>query len=229
MKLVSIATLMLLMCISLTTTAQEDITTVTIEFVDDSYGEHQEFAQRAAQHMQEVINSDEFAKRFLKLRMGKKGGYTNQQILDLLRNGFEKQCPQRITYTEVAGADCPDKTINQDINCPEGEPGVIDLKVRTLNLCDGSKWVNKNCKLDSSAGTIGIDGSGDGVTAICPQRLELWVGRNDIAELAGHYTHEYMHILGFSHAWMIRKRRSAVYKIGYLVRDMINERQAADL
>lgn len=79
--------------------------------------------------------------------------------------------------------------------------------------------MEKNC--DKS--TIGIDGNRDGVTAICPQKLKLWAKTNRINKLAGHYAHEYMHILGFNHRHWIGfssygwKNKTFVYKVGNIV------------
>jgi hypothetical protein len=61
--------------------------------------------------------------------------------------------------------------------------------IRTL-LIDGdeSKWRDK-CEPYSSFGIIGINGSWDGITAICPQCLALWVNDNKVSELAGHFAY----------------------------------------
>jgi len=54
-----------------------------------------------------------------------------------------------------------------------------------------------------------------------------WVNRNvvqgfNVAEIAGHQLHEYLHNLGLHHPKTNRK--SVVYQCGYLVRDRIRER-----
>ena len=60
-----------------------------------------------------------------------------------------------------------------------------------------------------------------------PSTWWTWTNRNiisgfDVAQIAGHILHEYMHNLGLSHP--NTNRDSVVYKIGYLVRDRIRER-----
>jgi len=159
----------------------------------ESYGD---FAAKAINKLEETINSDKF-KQFVKDgKFTKTNGMSNDEILKTIIKAHELQGEG-------------------------GKDNVIDLRLRTITLeTDGKKWM-KNCQLDSWAGTIGIDGSGDGIAAICPQRLMFWSEKNDLGSLAGHYMHEYMHILGFSHHGLY-KSKSAVYKIGYLVRDLIN-------
>lgn len=166
------------------------------------YGQNEEFAKKAANALEQVLNSDEFRTRMLSLSYLRTNGLSNQQLYETIMNAHEKQ----------------------------GEGGkdeVIDLRVRTLRIDgDESKWKD-NCEIGSHSGTIGIDGNGDGVTAICPQRLNLWVSENNIAELAGHYAHEYMHILGFGHykflgtqSW---REKTFVYMIGDLVSDLVEK------
>jgi hypothetical protein len=106
-----------------------------------------------------------------------------------------------------------------------GTDSIIDLRIRSLRIHkEESGWKDK-CELGSRSGTIGIDGNGDGITAICPQRLEFWAKNDNIAELAGHYAHEYMHILGFDHYKKLStqkwREKTFVYKIGFIVSELI--------
>ena len=193
---------------------QDNLVKIELEFKGKGYDAYQQFAGLAAGYLEEVINSEEFEKRVLRRKFTKKNGKTNAEIYEAIMNAYEKQCPDK-----------KDKKVTV---CPEGEKGIINLRVRTIDESDGSKWLNVNCKLDSRAGTIGIDGLGDGITAICPQRLEKWYTEKRIDKLAGHYMHEYMHILGFGHRGM-RKRRSAVYKIGDIAEALVFEKILRDL
>ena len=116
----------------------------------------------------------------------------------------------------------------REVQGPGGTDTVVDLRVRTLNINGNESHWRNNCAIGSRSGTIGIDGNGDGVTAICPQRLELWASQNNIAQLAGHYAHEYMHILGFGHykrflSTQTWREKSFVYKIGNLVAELVNQ------
>ncbi|HMI08362.1 MAG TPA: hypothetical protein VK528_12495 [Flavobacterium sp.] len=182
-----------LMC-QLAVAAQK--TTVVIQIMTD-YGTHEAFAQQAVAKLEAVINSDEFKQAVLNASFTKTDGHSNQEIYEMIKKAHEVQGD--------GGAD-----------------QVIDLRLRTITLeKDGKHWI-KNCALSSWAGTIGIDGQGDGITAICPQRLELWAKTNDVAQLAAHYAHEYMHILGFSHRG-IGKYRSVVYQIGNIIEAMIKK------
>lgn len=166
------------------------------------YGQNEEFAKKAATALEQVLNSEEFRTRMLAMKYLRTNGLANQQLYDKIMTAHEEQGEG-------------------------GQDGVVDLRVRTLRIDgDESKWKD-NCEIGSRSGTIGIDGNGDGVTAICPQRLELWVSENNVAELAGHYAHEYMHILGFGHykflgtqSW---RERTFVYKIGNLVYELVKK------
>jgi hypothetical protein len=168
------------------------------------YGQNEEFARKAATALEEVLNSEEFKTRMLSMTYLRTNGLTNQQLYDLIMKAHEVQGEG-------------------------GQDGVVDLRVRTLRI-DGDESIWKdNCEIGSHSGTIGIDGNGDGVTAICPQRLALWVSENNIAELAGHYAHEYMHILGFGHykflgtqSW---REKTFVYKIGNLVSELVEKQK----
>ncbi len=161
------------------------------------YEGYEDFAKLAIQKLEMVINSNQFEQEILNGNFSKTNGYTNKQVFALIMNAHE-------------------------IQGEGGQDSVIDLRIRTITLeRDGKKWM-KNCKIGSWAGTIGIDGQGDGETAICPQRLSFWKEQSNVASLAGHYAHEYMHILGFSHSGR-RKSSSLVYQVGNIVERLVKE------
>ena len=160
------------------------------------YDGYENFAESAAEKLEAVLNSEKFEQAVLSGNFKNTRGYSNQQILSLIIKAHE---------TQGDG----------------GEDNVVDLRVRTIDETDDKKWL-RNCEPGSSAGTVGIDGKGDGVTAICPQVLKAWSDTNDTAALAAHYAHEYMHILGFSHSWF-QKRKSLVYRIGEIVEEIGKE------
>lgn len=162
------------------------------------YNGHEEFARRAAAAFETVVNSPEFRDRVLAGTYLKTNGLTNEQLYDRIMAAHEVQGP--------GGAD-----------------SVIDLRARTLRVdADESDWKD-NC----NRSTIGVDGSGTGVTAICPNKLKRWVEKDKVGELAGHYAHEYMHILGFDHINRRRgqrwRERTFVYKIGNLVAELVEK------
>ena len=166
------------------------------------YEGYEDFAKAAIVQMEKVLNSDEFKNKLMEDTYKRTNGLTNKELLQKIKLAREEQGPG-------------------------GQDRVVDLRVRTLRInSDESRWKNK-CKIGSRAGTIGIDGNGDGVTAICPQRLEKWFKENNLGSLAGHYTHEYLHIIGFNHRkWLSTNRwrqKTFVYKIGNLVRDLVNK------
>lgn len=155
------------------------------------YDGYEDFAKLAIQKLEMVINSKQFEQAILNGKFSNTNKNTNKQIFSIIMSAHEVQGEG-------------------------GEDGVIDLRIRTITLeKDGKKWM-KNCQIDSWAGTIGIDGQNDGETAICLQRLRIWKEQSNIAALAGHYAHEYMHILGFSHSGG-RKSSSLVYQVGNIV------------
>jgi hypothetical protein len=162
------------------------------------YGPHEAFARKAAGALEKVINSKEFETRMKADTYLKTQGLTNDQLFDRIMSAHEKQGPG-------------------------GEDGVVDLRIRTIRVDgDESGW-KSNCQ----GSTIGIDGKGDGVTAICPNVLAYWAERDSVSELAAHYAHEYMHTLGFDHFNPLRgqkwRERTFVYKIGDLVAELLEE------
>jgi hypothetical protein len=161
------------------------------------YGICDSFAFKAADQIEKAINSDEFEQEILKGNFKKTEGLSNNEILKAIRSGIEKQGPG-------------------------GEVNTWDLRLRIITLEeDGEKWI-KNCKPGSWAGTIGIDGKGDGVAAICKERLDFWCKNDSLHELAGHFAHEYMHLLGFSHNGIF-KSRSLVYQVGDIISDLVDK------
>ena len=118
--------------------------TVTLHSVV-GYGTHEDFAKTATEALENVFNSEEFKTRMLAMKFRKTNGMTNQQLYETIMKAHEVQGKG-------------------------GDDGVVDLSARTLRIdSDESKWKD-NCEIGSHSGTIGIDGNGDGVTAICPQR-----------------------------------------------------------
>ncbi|MVT08343.1 hypothetical protein [Chitinophaga tropicalis] len=161
------------------------------------YEDYESFAYAACEKLQVVLNSTRFKNAVRQGSFTRTNGLTSQKIWEKIMNAHEVQGPG-------------------------GKDSVVDLHARIITIeQDGTRWIN-NCKPGSWAGTIGIDGRGDGVTAICREKLKKFYDTKDTASLAGHYMHEYMHMLGFSHPGF-RKSRSAVYKIGYIARDIIRQ------
>lgn len=199
MKIIAAICLALGMFLNSNIYAQTSRVTVVIHSFT-GYGNHEAFAKQAAAALEKVLNSETFHRAVLSGTYLKTKGYTNEELYRIIMKAHEEQ-----------GAG--------------GTDHVVDLRARTLRIDgDESRWLNK-CEPGSWSGTLGIDGNGDGVTAICPQRLALWASQNNIAELAGHYAHEYMHILGFDHYKWISgqtwREKTFVYKIGDLVSDII--------
>ncbi len=168
------------------------------------YGDHEEFARKAAKVLEEVINRDAFRAFILAGEYKKKRGLEPQQIMEVLFRAHE----------------------NYGRNGPTGTDGVVDLRLRTMTLEeDGERWM-RNCRPGSSAGTIGKDGGPEGVMITCSERIEEWARTDDVASLAGHMMHEYLHLLGFSHRGLC-KRKSLVYKLGYAVENWARQRPTA--
>jgi len=164
------------------------------------YGTHEEFAKRAAAAFEKVLQSDKFHQAVLAGNYKKTDGYSNQVLYGIIMKAHE-----------VVGSG--------------GVDSVVDLNVRTIRIDgDESSWAG-DCDPNQNISTVGIDGAADGVMAICPQALDYWAAKDDVASLAGHYAHEYMHLLGFNHKKFLSTQnwrdQTFVYKIGYMVRDMI--------
>lgn len=187
--------ILICLCVNIQTYGQKNVTVKLHLMI--GYEGYESFANSAIQKLEDVINSEKFMQEVLEGNFTETTELSNQEIYDLI-----------IKAQEVEG--------------PGGNDNVIDLRIRTMTLKEDGKIWMENCELNSREGTIGVDGQGTGVTAICPQRLKLWSEKNDIAPLTGHYAHEYMHILGFSHRGL-NKRKSLVYKIGGIVEKLINE------
>lgn len=170
---------------------------VELHALAGGYVEHAAFARAAAQRLEDALNSAEFQRAVVSGRFKHTRGRSSAQVLDSILRAKEVQGP--------GGAD-----------------GVVDLRLRTITRedKDGEKWL-KWCEPGSRVGTIGMDGSGTGVVATCPQHLEQWAKTADVGELAGHMMHEYMHLLGYSHPWP-GKYRSATYQIGDLATEAVN-------
>lgn len=196
--------LMFFVCSSLCF-GQNQKVTVKIDSIKDYLG-HDDFAYSAAMVLEKVLNSDEFRDRVLGSMFIRTNGMSNQELYDQIMRAHEVQGEG-------------------------GKDNVVDLRLRTLTLKDdGAGWM-QSCEIGSKDGTIGVDGSGTGICAICPQRLELWVAEKNIPDLAGHYAHEYMHILGFNHnrsfitqgsRW---RGKTFVYKIGNIVSELASKYQ----
>ncbi|TWI18913.1 MULTISPECIES: hypothetical protein [Sphingobacterium] len=174
------------------------------------YGKHQDFAKKAFVALEQVLNSDEFKDSIIAMESEKNQGYTSEQLYNIIMQAKEKKVPKDSAATD----------------------GIVDLWVRTLEVNGrDAKWKD-NCEKPSIFGnqTLGIDGAGDGFMAICPSALDYWASIDDVAALAGHYGHEYMHVLGFDHHRLFSSQRwreqTFVYKVGYLVRDLVKKMSA---
>ncbi len=175
--------------------AQSSKLTVVVHSVE-GYGTYKAFALKAASALETVLNSPEFKSKVLNSTFIKTKGLTNEELYKRIMQAHEE-------------------------SGEGGQDGVVDLRVRTLRLTgDESDWTD-----DCQGSTIGVDGAGDGVTAICPNVLAYWAAKNDVADLAAHYAHEYMHILGFDHYNRLRgqswRERTFVYMIGNIVAELI--------
>ncbi len=106
-----------------------------------------------------------------------------------------------------------------------GQDKVVDLRARTLRTdSDEARWWRKPCRKR----TIGVDGAGTNITAICPQKLANWVKNDKPEYLAAHYAHEFIHILGFHHKEK-PKDESFVYQIGDIVEDLVEKLRKSSL
>lgn len=154
------------------------------------YGQDTVFAQQSAALLEEIVNSNQFRDAVIQNTYAHDQNLTPQQIYDKIMLAHEE-----------AG--------------PGGTDHVIDLRLRTINSTDDAPIWLQRCQPGSSAGTIGIDGGGSGVAAVCPQWLRSTAQSNQPAWLAAHFMHEYMHILGFKHP--NQKSKSVPYKIHAII------------
>ena len=126
--------LICLTCVSFSV-AQERKIKVALHKIE-GYGTNDSFANKAAQLLEDVLNSDEFKKEVLKGKFNSTNGLSNQQLYDKIMTAHEEEGPGE-------------------------QDGVVDLMVRTLRIdSDESEW-KKPC----SKRTIGVDGAGTGITA----------------------------------------------------------------
>lgn len=99
-----------------------------------------------------------------------------------------------------------------------GSDRVVDIRLRTMTRKDDGRYWIRKCRKR----TIGKEGGKKGFVVTCPQKLEDWMENDEIHRLVGHIMHEYMHHLGFKHP-KAHKFQSAVYQVGYLVRDLAKD------
>jgi hypothetical protein len=157
------------------------------------YGGNEEFGREAAKILERVINSDEFHRLVATNTYLNDKGLTSEQIYALIQKAHEA-------------------------DGPGGSDGVLDLRLRTITLAkDGPDWIAACFKT-----TVGKDGGDTGIAATCSNWIDARKREGNYSYLAGHYLHEYMHILGFDHFKLSEadKYKSVPYKIGYFVRDL---------
>ncbi len=155
----------------------------------EGYGQDSSFARSAASLLEKIVNSDYFKEAVINNKYSRSQGLNSTEI-----------------YNRIMLA--------HEVEGPGGQDHVIDLRLRTINLKDGKGWMD-NCEPGSNAGTIGIDGAGTGVAAVCPQWLRSTAISKDTLSLAAHFIHEYMHTLDFDH--IHRASKSVPYKIQNIV------------
>ncbi|HUC81762.1 MAG TPA: hypothetical protein VMR70_12655 [Flavisolibacter sp.] len=153
----------------------------------EGYGADEVFARAAADTLEAVLNSNGFKRAVLNTAFTYENkGLNAQQIYDLIMKAHEE-------------------------DGEGGTDGVLDLRLRTISLEeDGQRWMNA-----CNRNTVGIDGSGTGVSAVCPGWLRSAVENGHYSWLAAHYMHEYMHLLRFRHS--AQKLQSVPYKIDAIV------------
>lgn len=116
------------------------------------------------------------------------------------------------SYTENEG-----KTASQIFNLimeakekkvlPGNQPQVMDLRINPTTRA-GCRRLRKP--------TLGAHDSGNGFMYTCVNYINEHRSDTAIAEISGHYAHEYMHALGFGHDNV--HETSVPYRIGNLVR-----------
>ncbi|MET0393012.1 MAG: hypothetical protein ABW019_07710 [Chitinophagaceae bacterium] len=155
----------------------------------EGYGQDEAFARETASLLERIINSAEFRTRVLATNFEyHNNGLTNREIYNAMIRAHEADGP--------GGAD-----------------GVIDLRLRIITeQQDGRRWI-RAC----NRRTIGIDGGGSGVAAVCPDWLRSTALEKHYSWLAAHFIHEYMHVLGFRHP------DHKLQSVPYLIHDIIEE------
>jgi hypothetical protein len=171
---------------------------VSVKIIDiKDYGKYEQFAYESAAKLEAALNSKEFEDRVKGQHYFFNKGKTPSQLYDIIMAAHEP--------TE-----------------PNGKDGVVELRVRTVTAADNDgEWL-KSCEPGSADRTQGLDGSGTGVMAVCPQWLEIWATKKEYSSLASHYAHEYMHILGFRHP--IFKSKTVPYKIQAIIDDLVDDK-----
>jgi hypothetical protein len=157
----------------------------------DNYNELESFGNEAAAMLERVVNSPEFARLVVNSEYVNNKGFTSQEIYDRIMGAHE-----------TVGSRGVDK--------------VIDLRLRTITPATHSQdWIDACNNI-----TVGADGGGSGIISTCPNWISKREKEGNFSYLAGHYMHEYLHILGFSHPTDSTKLETVPYKIGYIVRDL---------
>lgn len=153
----------------------------------DGYGQDEAFAKQTARLLERIINSTEFRQKVTTTNFPfHNNGHSGAEIYGLIMKAHE-------------------------IDGPGGTDSVVDLRLRTITReQDGGKWI-RAC----NRSTIGIDGGGTGVAAVCPNWLRSTAAGQHYSWLAAHFIHEYMHILDFRHP--DHKSQSVPYIIQHIV------------
>jgi hypothetical protein len=164
------------------------------------YGADEPFARATAKRLEQVLNSTAFKKAIASNSYTYSDGLTPTQLYERIMTAHEQ-------------------------DGPGGKDGVVDLRLRVINLKeDGAGWMAA-CEPGSRERTVGIDGAGTGIAAICPQWLKARAAEKDTASLAAHFIHEYMHVLGFEHRWP-GKYKSVPYKVQTIVESLIDPKNS---
>lgn len=94
-----------------------------------------------------------------------------------------------------------------------GEGTLDHHKAHALNFFVTMYYVNSN--------TMGYTDMGAKKIWTNSYYFDKWMKANDVASLAGHLFHEFLHTCGYYHRWS--HTGTLVYEWGYLVRDMAKE------